>query len=82
MTIREALKKYHKIEIELLLAHVLKKPKEFLYSHGENKLTRIQADGLTRMVKRQTKGEPAAYILGYKDFYGLRFRVNIWLSAM
>ncbi len=26
MTIRKALKKYHKIEIELLLAHVLRKP--------------------------------------------------------
>jgi hypothetical protein len=26
MTIDEVIKKYHKIEIELLLAHVLKKP--------------------------------------------------------
>ena len=76
MKIREALKKYHKIEIELLLAHVLKKPKEFVFMHGENRLTRIQANRLTRMAQRRLKGEPMAYILGYKDFMGLRFKVN------
>ena len=44
--------------------------------NGENRLTRRQADGLTRMVKRRMAGEPMAYILGYKDFWGLRFKVN------
>jgi release factor glutamine methyltransferase len=28
------------------------------------------------MIKRRQKGEPMAYILGYKDFMGLRFKVN------
>ena len=42
MTIKEALKEYHKIEIELLLAHVLKKPKEFLYLYPERSLSAYQ----------------------------------------
>lgn len=76
MIIQEALKKYLSIEIDLLLSHVLGKPKEFLYLRGADELTRRQADELTRMVKRREKGEPVAYLLGYKDFCGLRFEVN------
>ena len=76
LSIKEVLKKYHKIEIELLLAHVLRKPKEFLFLFPQHELTRIQADELTRMAQRRMRGEPVAYIVGYKDFYGLRFKVN------
>ena len=76
MTIKQALKKYNKIEIELLLMYVLKKSKEFLYMNGDNRLTRIQENRLTRMVRRRLRGEPIAYILGHKDFWGLRFKVN------
>jgi release factor glutamine methyltransferase len=76
VSIKEALKKYSSVEIDLLLSHILGKPREFLYMNGEHKLTRIQADRLTRMERRREKGEPVAYILGYKDFYGLRFKVN------
>lgn len=76
MSIGEFLKKYPKIETELLLAHVLRKPKEFVFINGNYKLTRIQADKLSQMIKRRMRGEPIAYLLGYKDFYGLRFKVN------
>jgi release factor glutamine methyltransferase len=76
LRIQEALRKYHKIEIELLLAHVLRKPKEFLYLFPEHELTRIQHNKLTRMAQRRLRGEPVAYILGGKDFMGLRFKVN------
>src|SRR3989344_5654087 len=76
MTIKEALKKYHKIEIELLLAHVLRKPKEFLYLHPDHRLNTRQITQISRIAKRREKGEPIAYILGYKDFMGHRFKVN------
>ncbi len=76
MTVNKILKKYSSIEIELLLADVLGKSKEFLYMNGENRLTRIQVNRLTLMAKRRLRGEPVAYILGYRDFYGLRFMVN------
>jgi release factor glutamine methyltransferase len=76
MSIGDLFKKYYKIEIELLLANVLKKPKEFLFMNPGVRLTRIQTNRLTRMAQRRLRGEPMAYILGYKDFYGLRFKVN------
>ena len=76
MSIREALRKYGQVEIDLLLSHVLGKSREFLFMSGDNRLTRMQTDRLTRMIKRRLKGEPVAYILGCKDFMGLRFKVN------
>lgn len=74
--VRAMLKKYYNIEIELLLTHVLKKPKEFLYMEPKYKLTIKQINKLTTLIKRRLAGEPIAYILGYKDFYGFRFKVN------
>jgi len=76
MTIKEVLKKYSSIEIEQLLSHILGKPKEFLYMNTDHRLTRKETNRLTRMVERRLAGEPVAYILGYKDFLGLRFEVN------
>jgi release factor glutamine methyltransferase len=76
MIVGQALKKYSRFEIELLLAHVLKKPKEFLFLNPKYKLSSHQAKKLLSMVGRRAKGEPAAYILGYKDFMGLRFIVS------
>ena len=73
MTIKEILNKYNKIEIELLLMHVLQKNKEFLFMNPEYGLTSIQIHKLISMIRRREKGEPMAYILGYKDFCGLRF---------
>jgi release factor glutamine methyltransferase len=76
MIIKLALKTYNKIETELLLSFVLKKSKEFLYTHPETKLTPKQLKTFQTLANRRTKGEPIAYILGYKDFYGLRFKVT------
>lgn len=76
MTIQETLKKYTDVEIELLLAHTLNKPKEFLYVHPETKLTATDQKKLVGFIARRRAGEPIAYILGYKYFYGLQFKVN------
>ncbi len=76
MTINQVIKKYSAIEIELLLAHLLSKPKEFLYLKPAYQLSANQLISLKKMIKRRLKGEPMAYILGYKDFCGLRFKVN------
>lgn len=76
MRINEILKKYTKVEIEILLAHVLNKPKEFLYMEPAYKLSASKLISLRKLIKRREKGEPIAYILGYKEFLGLRFKVN------
>ncbi len=76
MTIKDALKKYSNLETELLLSCVLGKSKEFLFMAPGRKLSSFQVKSLSSMVKRREKAEPIAYILGYKDFCGLRFKVD------
>jgi release factor glutamine methyltransferase len=76
MTIHEAIKTYPEIETELLLANILGKTKEFLYINPTKKLTESQTKKLLGLIKRRQKNEPIAYILGYKYFYGLKFKVN------
>lgn len=44
--------------------------------HPDKKLSSYQVIKLSSLAKRREKGEPVAYIVGYKDFYGLRFKVN------
>lgn len=76
MTIKAALKKYSAVEIELLLGHVLKQSKEFLYLHPNKILTKNQQFQLGKLVRQRKSGFPIAYLLGYKDFFGLKFAVN------
>jgi release factor glutamine methyltransferase len=76
MTIAQALKKYPKIETELLLAHILQKSKEFLYAEPGKNLTPSQQKQFAKLIKKRAAGMPIAYLLGYKYFYGLKFLVN------
>lgn len=76
MTIADALKKYSKIEIELLLGALLDKSKEFLYLHPELKLNTEQVTKLEEWASQRVNGIPVAYLTGTKYFYGLNFKVN------
>ncbi len=76
MTIAEILKQYNDIEADLLLGAVLNKTKEFLYLHPDKPLTKLQEQKFVAQAKQRRKGMPAAYLLGYKYFYGLKFKVT------
>jgi len=64
------------LDLELLLSRTLKKPREYLFTHPEKKLTKNQIVKFNNFSKRRAKGEPIAYLLGKKEFYGLEFSVN------
>lgn len=76
MTIREAQIKYKQIEIDILLEHVLKKPKEYIFSNPNKKLSPSQKLKIDKLAKQRIKGIPIAYIVGYKYFYGKKFQVT------
>jgi release factor glutamine methyltransferase len=79
-TIKEIKQKYHDkidlLDLELIISRVINKPREFVLTHPELKLNRKQELGIRKYVGRRMKGEPLAYILGCKEFYGLNFKVN------
>lgn len=63
-------------EREILLSKVLHVTKETLYLKDQTKLTSYQLRRLNLLIKRRLTGEPLAYILGYKDFWEQRLKVN------
>jgi release factor glutamine methyltransferase len=64
------------LDIELILAYVLKKSREFIIAHPEHKLTKSQIAKSKLLIKKRLKGVPIAYLTGHKEFYGLDFKVN------
>jgi release factor glutamine methyltransferase len=63
-------------ESELLLAHVLKKPREFLIAHPELNISKIQEIRYAYLSWKLRRGYPLAYLTGHREFYGLDFLVN------
>jgi release factor glutamine methyltransferase len=65
-----------RLQVELLLAHLLGLPRMGLYLNFERELTPAQLDELREMVRRRGQREPLQYILGSTSFCGLEMAVN------
>ena len=65
-----------RLDAELLLAHGLKLERIQLYMKFDQPLQEVELASLRELVRRRGQGEPVAYILGHRDFYGERFEVN------
>ena len=68
-----------RLDAQLLLLHALGRPdadRAWLLAHDEDPLPEPAADVFRRLSLRRAAGEPLAYIVGYKDFFGLRFAVD------
>ncbi len=64
------------LDLELLIAHILKKPREFVLAHPEYEMSPLKIENLKLKIAQRMRGEPLAYILGYKEFFGLPFLVS------
>jgi release factor glutamine methyltransferase len=64
------------LDSSLLIAHILKKEREFVLTYPEYKLTKHQTLKTREILKRRAQDEPLAYILGAKEFFGLTFHVS------
>lgn len=60
----------------LLLCHVLDCPPPFVIAHPEHALTLAQQATFKAVVQRAVAGEPVAYLLGQREFYGRLFAVG------
>ena len=68
--------KSYNLDSELLLSSTLKidRPQILLNSHKEIKTREIKF--FLNLIKRRKKSEPIAYIIGYKEFWKEKFKVN------
>ena len=64
------------LDADVLLAYVLGVGKEALYAHPERELSAAEDGRFQELVERRSRGEPVAYLRGFKEFYGLRFQVD------
>lgn len=64
------------LDSEILLEYVTKKTREYFYAHPEKKLNKNNLRKLLKLIARRKNHEPIAYIIGSKEFYGLKFKVD------
>ena len=64
------------VEANLLCQHVLNVNRAWLIAHEKDVLTSNQQVGLEALIQRRLNGEPIAYILGFREFYGLLLKTT------
>jgi release factor glutamine methyltransferase len=64
------------LDAELLLSHALGVDRIRLIVDSNTVLEAEQLQGIRELIQRRRTGEPIAYILGRREFYGLEFRVD------
>ncbi|MFC3031745.1 peptide chain release factor N(5)-glutamine methyltransferase [Pseudoalteromonas fenneropenaei] len=65
-----------KLDAQVLLLHLLKKPKSYLYAWSDALLDDTIWHQFQQLVMRRSKGEPIAHITGMREFWSLPFYVN------
>ena len=63
-------------EAELLLAHVLGKPRSFVRAHADAVLGSDQRQTYARLIERRAQGEPVAYLIGCCGFWSFELEVT------
>ena len=64
------------LEAQLFLEHVLNVNRAWLITHQDDVLTDNQQGTYQALLQRRLSGEPLAYILGKREFYGLDLAVT------
>jgi release factor glutamine methyltransferase len=65
-----------RLDARILLAHVLGLETAALYAYPEQHVTQEQQCQFQALIERRQQGEPVAYLLGTKNFYGRDFFVD------
>jgi len=65
-----------RLDAHLLLGHVLGRSRTWLLSHDTDLLAPKAQACYLALLARRAEGEPAAYLLGDKEFFGLSLRVT------
>lgn len=74
--LRRARLRIDPIDAELLLLHVLSRPRAWLFAHGDAALHANDADRFDALLARREAGEPVAYLTGSRGFWSLDLAVT------
>lgn len=68
-----------RLDAQLLLLHVLGRPdtdRAWLLAHDDDALGETVSQAFHQFCQRRAAGEPLAYLVGYKEFFGLQLKVD------
>lgn len=65
-----------RLDSELILAHILRRSREWLLAHDAATLTQPQQQQARQLLLQRAQRQPIAYLTGRRDFYGHSFLVN------
>lgn len=64
------------LDAQLLMANILECSRLDIIVHPERELTGDEEDGFDKLVTRRAARYPLAYLLGYREFYGIDIKVT------
>ncbi len=65
-----------RLDAEVLMAYVLKKPAVFLMTHDNEEVGFFDMWKYKRLISKRKKGMPVTYLTGHKEFFFLDFDIN------
>lgn len=65
-----------RLEVELLLSHVLDRSRAWLYAWPEHEVDGEQQAVFERLIEARAQGEPIAYLTGHREFWSLDLTVT------
>jgi methylase of polypeptide subunit release factors len=64
------------LDVDVLLAYVLGWTRDQLFGRSQDAMTEDEVSRYERCLDRRASGTPVAYIIGYKEWFGFRLRVD------
>ena len=74
--LKNQLIKNPKLDCEILLSNALKIEREKLLINLNQEINEKELNNFNNLINRRKKKEPIAYIIGYKEFWKKKFKVN------
>lgn len=65
-----------KLDAEVLLLHVIDKPKSYLFTWPEAELNDVQLSTFKKLIAEREIGHPVAHLAGVREFWSLELEVN------
>lgn len=72
----ESLSDSARLDIELILCHILQKNRTYIFTWPDKTLSPEQTEQFFQFFNRRKNGEPIAHILGQREFWSLPLAVN------
>ncbi|MDM8568432.1 peptide chain release factor N(5)-glutamine methyltransferase [Thiotrichales bacterium HSG1] len=65
-----------RLDVEILLCHVLRKNRSYLYTWPQKQLTSDQYIQFQTLLSQRISGKPIAYLIGHREFWSLDLQVT------